>query len=936
MLFEFLLGAAAIYAFNMLTDNTNSTEIRKKKEENRKTLQRRLPDAKKVIKDIKSNGYLSTSFKNKIEKRYATVFSFFRNIEDKFLDDESLKVKKNFLSFISDYNTKYIRDEKLKCKDIFHIGKYVLDDEQQTAVITDEDNNLVLAGAGSGKTLTIMGKVNYLVKRKHIAPKDILLIAFARKAAEEMTTRIQDVGIDISAQTFHKLGLDIISEKRGFKPKIAEENFTRDFLIDYFVNKIKGLDNSKELIHDLVEYFAYYLDIPSFLEDCKSLGEMYAHEKSFDLTTLKAKIKPLEEENLNKGKTIKGEQVKSLQEVHIANFLFLSGVEYDYEREYPYKSEDVTKGYNPDFCIYINGKTDKENCIWLEHFGVNKDDKTPWLSEIEEIKYLDGIRWKREFHKKHNTILEETYSYNFKDNTINEKLINIIQKHNITIHPIDYEVIYNSLRLNMGEKYFYSFIRFCETFISLFKSSNCKIEDIDNFVYSSHAYTNDGYYTDRLKVFKRIIKNIIIEYEKALKDNGLIDFSDMIIEATNIINNSHIIHNDNISSLHKNTDNNFIMPKYKYVIIDEFQDISCARSHLVKAILDKTKAHLFCVGDDWQSIYRFTGSDIGIFLNFHKIFGATKQMSISNTYRNSQDLINLASQFIQKNPNQIKKILHSNKKCNIPVRFYLYTEEYPYLAIEQAIEDFIKDNTGNNLMILGRTNFDKEILLESTLFTIKNNTLIYTKNKKLNIEFLTAHKSKGLEADNVIILNFNNEKLGFPNKIIDDPLLELVLTNSDAYQYAEERRLLYVALTRTKNRVSLITDMYNSSEFLKDLDDVNYSTKIITNGEEILPISCPHCQTGNLIIRTNQKTHKHFLGCTNYPKCNYTINDITILQDLRICPKCGGYLVKRNGKHGQFYGCKNYPHCIHTEDLIEERDDSCKIENTFILHNISN
>lgn len=878
MLFEFLLGAAAIYAYNALSDNAEE----KKKEENRKKILEIKPYIEEIKRKIRINGYLSSSFKNKIKKLYEYDYNTICNSEDKFLDAECLEIKKDFINFIENYNVSYIEKEKSACKDLFQIGKYKLDDEQQTAVVTDEDNNLVIAGAGSGKTLTIMGKVNYLVKRKNIDPKDILLIAFARKAKEEMTDRIQSSGINVEAQTFHGLGLDIIGQKLGFKPKIAEENYIKDFLINYFANKVLELDNYQEIIHNLVEYFAYYINSPTFLEDCKVIGEKYKREKSLDLRTLESQIEPLRMENITKKKTIKREQLKSVEEVHIANFLFLNGVEYDYERPYTHQYKNGKKIYTPDFCIYINGKDDKENCIWLEHFGIDKDNKITWLDYKYEKKYRKEMNWKRKIHKKNNTILEETHSYEFRDNTINEKLNHIIQKYNITRHNIDYGAVYNSLRLNFTNKCFCGFIDFCITFINLFKSNGFKIEDIDNLTLPD-SKMNIAFHKDRLIIFKKIIKNIIIEYERSLKDNNLIDFSDMIIEATNIIKASHVIHNDKILEMIKEktdiVNNDFIIHNYKYVIIDEFQDISYARSKLIKAIIDKTKAHLFCVGDDWQAIFRFAGSDIGIFLKFQEVFGNTQQMKISKTYRNSQDLINLASKFIQKNPNQIKKSLYSDNKCNKPVRFYMYSNEYPYLAIEQAIDDFIKDNTGNDLMILGRTNFDKDILDKSKLFKNKKDKLVYVKNENLNIEFLTAHKSKGLEADNVIILNFNNENLGFPNQIVDDPLLGLVLSVSDVYQYAEERRLLYVALTRTKNRVSLITNIYNSSVFLKDLEDDSYTINIMTDGEKRLPEQCPYCKTGYLIAKRNTRTQEQFFACTNFPICTYTRNDTSVLQE---------------------------------------------------------
>lgn len=922
---EALLGMVMLYAVNktvkIIAKNLKKNNIRK----NSEIFRQISPQLIKIKSEIEAQGYLSTSIRKNIESQYADVFEIVNRFKEEFLDCECRTQKRDFLDFISNYNAEYLKKEKEACVDLFHIGKYDLDDEQQIAVVTDEDNNLVIAGAGSGKTLTIMGKVNYLVNRKKIDPKEILLIAFAKKAAGEMTSRIKSLEIDIEANTFHKLGLNIIALQKGERPKVAEDSFINDFLVDYFMHKVEDSDNQKDLFSDLVKYFAYYLNVPTCLEKCKSLGEMFDREKTMNLETLKSQVENLKEENTRKEKTIKGEQVRSLQEVEIANYLFLNGIEYDYERPYPYEvcedDEDekskYRKKYTPDFCIYINGRKKPEecdwqkDCIWLEHFGISKDNRVPWLSDIEETKYLEGIKWKRELHKQKQTILEETYSYDFSEGTLGNKLETILKKYEIPKHLVDSKAIYNSLLSNIGDKYFHGFIEFCSTFITLFKSNGYKIEDLDNLTYTDSSY-NSVYHRERKKLFKKIIKNIIIEYDKALKAENLIDFSDMIIEAKNAINNG------------------FKLPQYKYVIIDEFQDIADGRAKLVKAIIDQTKAHLFCVGDDWQSIYRFTGSDVGIFLKFKEFFGATEQMNISNTYRNSQDLIDLASSFIQKNPDQIKKNLHSHKKCDIPVRFYMYSDEAKvYSTIKQAIDDFIEDKNGNHLMILGRTNYDKEILLKSTLFTQekknkdKEDKLIYVNDKDLDVEFLTVHRSKGLEADNVLILNFNNEKLGFPNKIADDPLLELVLSQSDAYPYAEERRLMYVALTRTKNRVALITNSRNASEFFVDLDDENYSVKINSDGEDILPVECPHCKTGHLIIRINEKTQEQFLGCTNYPKCEYTLKDISVLQDQRICPYCDGYLEKKKGKRGEFYGCSNYPDCTYTEDLekYDEVDD---------------
>jgi len=189
----------------------------------------------------------------------------------------------------------------------------------------------------------------------------------------------------------------------------------------------------------------------------------------------------------------------------------------------------------------------------------------------------------------------------------------------------------------------------------------------------------------------------------------------------------------------------------------------------------------------------------------------------------------------------------------------------------------------------------------------------------LQISFLTVHKSKGLEADNIIVLNMKNEVLGFPNKIADDPLLNYVLSSKDKYPYAEERRLLYVALTRTKNTAYLLAPTSNPSEFISELAPMCLITsdcikEFIQNNP-----SCPKCQTGHLVIRKNESNNNNFVGCTHYPACNYTNKNLSIISNPIKCPSCGGYLVERNGAYGKFYACSNYPLCYYKINSNEKQ-----------------
>jgi DNA helicase-4 len=356
------------------------------------------------------------------------------------------------------------------------------------------------------------------------------------------------------------------------------------------------------------------------------------------------------------------------------------------------------------------------------------------------------------------------------------------------------------------------------------------------------------------------------------------------------------------------------------------------RYKLVKAIIEKTSAHLMCVGDDWQSIYRFAGSDANLFMSFEKYWGYAQVLKIENTYRNSQELINIASAFVMKNQNQIPKILRSEISCKNPVCLHYYKENNFFAVFEGLLNYIIKEyGEEKTILLLGRTNYDIDFLrlnknystakvnenIES--FIIKGNTIIYKKHDKLKIAFLTVHKAKGLEADNVIILNMKNDKLGFPNRIADDPVLQLLLPAEDNFAFAEERRLFYVALTRTRNKTFLLVPDRNASEFANEVKLESYLE--IPDGENLIVNNpkCPICKTGRLTIRQASKDSKYFVGCSNFPACNFTNNDTSIIERPIQCPKCGGFLVVRNGRNGQFLGCTNYPNCTCTAQIHDTK-----------------
>lgn len=377
-----------------------------------------------------------------------------RTEDSQFSEIERFKTVFNSLGgYFETANAQFIQNESIRYDSLFsNIDGKSLDEQQRTAVITDEDRILVLAGAGSGKTLTIAAKVKYLCEVKNVHPNEILLISFTKKSAQEMTERIQEkLSIPCEATTFHKLGLEIIKTADGRRPDVTDENALAKFIHDFFENQIV---NHPDMVKALTEYFAYFLEIPDNMEQYDSLGELYEEEKNADLETLKSKydretyIRQTGAERAKAYKTLNNEQVKSLEETKIANFLFMHNVRYEYERLYPFEGSDPQrKAYRPDFYL-----TDYD--IYLEHFGISKDGGVPWLSKVEEKKYLDGIKWKRAFHTENKTTLLETYSYYSSEGVLLKKLKELLTENGVKLESRDFTDVFNTVYASKSNKYF--------------------------------------------------------------------------------------------------------------------------------------------------------------------------------------------------------------------------------------------------------------------------------------------------------------------------------------------------------------------------------------------------------------------------------------------------------------------------------------------------
>ena len=393
------------------------------------------------------------------------------------------------------------------------------------------------------------------------------------------------------------------------------------------------------------------------------------------------------------------------------------------------------------------------------------------------------ISYKNNIKSKNNIIINTKY--------LNiQSLINELSKYNIKLTPVSNKELLKILKNN---GFYIEISSIFETLINLIKNNNLKIENIRKIKLN---------YYDKLLL--DLLEPIYLKYNEYLKTNNLIDFNDMINLSTKCIKENLFIHN------------------YKYVIVDEYQDISYGRFNLLMSLRNQSFYKLFCVGDDWQSIYRFSGSDISLITNYEKYVGTSYITRIENTYRFSSSIANISSKFIMKNPNQIKKKV--NSKINYKNAIKIIENDNYKECLNELEKELLKLENYSTIYLLGRYKSDLEILKYNKNFYQEYNykdkclDVIYSKRIDLNIKFLTIHSSKGLQSDYVIILNNKNTGMSFPSKITDLPLINLLLDNSDNFPYSEERRLFYVALTRCKKKVFLLVNSNNKSVFIKEIE----------------------------------------------------------------------------------------------------------------------
>lgn len=849
---------------------------------------------RKHIKDVYGKYY--TMLKNKM------VFQYVCNNAGKLhIDIDSLKHFLQRMHSIDDdvttHNSNHV--EKALTRESAYFDNILkdidpaikLDEEQRRAVITDDDYCLLVAGAGAGKTTTMAAKVKYLVEKKQVNPEEIIVISYTNKAIGELRERINSrLGIPAKICTFHAFAFEIV---KRFSAEPPEINFSSYQII--FDMLEKSIFNNKQLMRNLVYFLGYYFDLTEDVFKFDNLNQYHIFKAAQDYETLKSGlgeyVKKVEQQRSKQVKTLTGEYLRSAQEVQIANFLYLNGIEYEYEREYPQSLLSKNKKYTPDFYV-----TQGEHVAWLEHYALSESGYNYLFTRQQIQKYQKSIRDKRELHKSCKTTLMETWSQYNDRRPLTEHLREVLIKEGFVLKPRDLTEVYKKIVETGKDKYIFKLIIFMMNFIEQYKTTG----------YDAGGFELLRTKTDNVRslLFLDIAEEVYHHYQVTLKQRNEIDFADMI-------NDAHFY-------LHEIEQQNIDLP-YKYIIIDEFQDIARQRFNLTKRLSEITKAKVVAVGDDWQSIYAFSGSDITLFTKFLELMGAGIEMKITHTYRNSQELIDIAGGFVQKNTSQIKKQLISPKHLENPIVIEPFDDSLrPMKALAALVENVIgkiisEFGEKSTILLVGRYNYDMYKLFKTGSFCgMPNNRVRSEKYPNANLTFMTAHSSKGLGYDNVILINMFEGKFGFPCQIEDDPIIKLVTHEDKSMPFAEERRLFYVAMTRTKNRVYIATPKNKPSRFLVELiKDYNlpHADGINMETVDLFNLRCPVCGFP-LKYEFNKNYGLSLWICTNESEiCDFMTNDKVHKHDIFKCPKCkdGYMIVKMNSKDGNvFYGCTNY------------------------------
>ena len=788
-------------------------------------------------------------------------------------------------------NEAFVANELARSRGFFdRIEDHALTEEQRRAVVVDEHRNLVVAAAGSGKTSVIVAKAGWLVSRGYRQPSELLLLAFAKDASKEMEERLGGrLGVDtargLTVRTFHSLGLAIIGEAEGRRPTLARSAENDRALFDLLKGIVADLLTVGKVSAALLRWFQDWFAPYRNEHECKSWGEYWDYIRRYDIRSLK------------------GEMVKSYEECEIANFLYLNGVAYEYEAAYEHNTATPERRqYQPDFCLTEAG-------IYIEHFGLDAGGKTAPF--VDQDKYLEDMEWKRQTHAEHGTVLIETFSHERADGKLIDKLREKLAVHGVALSPIPRDEVFAVLDKQGRVD---PFTRLLATFLQHFKGARLSFGEVSQ---QAASLRDRG----RAKAFLAVFRPIFERYQETLSRSGEIDFHDMINRATDLVEAGKY------------------RSPFGYILVDEFQDISPARARLLKALLKQSPtAQLFAVGDDWQAIFRFGGSDISVMREFEEHFGDSRRMDLETTFRCSDRIAAVATDFVLRNPAQNPQDGTFDALGGRTERSYRTPGgRKPLHVARGAGQDRRRRDRAPNRR-RGRAQSQTGRIALGAVSAYATAEHGRTGKAVSWIEVL-LQDSAPLEGARRRLCGGSRLVLRQIRFSRRDHRRSFARSGAGGAGRSSQCRGTAPALCRHHpcqatglpacgRRTTLV--------FCQGTDRRGYDVIVFGRPPEG-DVACPVCVEGRLERRENSRNGSIFYGCSNWPLCEHRHRacqgcgtGLPVKEDsgfrcrdcgqsIEPCPVCDGWLETRMGRYGRFLGCSNWPRCDHTRNLGRQR-----------------
>lgn len=670
-----------------------------------------------------------------------------------------------------------------------------LNEKQRQAVVSECKRLLVLAGAGSGKTKTLLQKLIYLIEEKGVNPGNILAITFTKNAANEMLDRLI-----ISADDTEEYAEILTDKNRTIKEKDTERYFftkkhkwidnltlrtfhslcysiMRNFGVNEFDNKFKIIGDKKVKDDEFAKYSAtetaFEVIHKIIIENCTS-NKYLLNLKGYILDYMIDKIHIEKNKRFSlpkEGKfytSLNGTKVRSKSEQYIANWLYRHSIKFEYEPRVNFRDFD----FRPDFFI-------PEANLYLEHVS-----KKSYPTKGKEQQFT-----------KANKLLAKTFEHQAEDTALFNLALEKIVKNRL---PSNYHfsiALSFEEELNSYHKEVRDFLRQTMRVIDMVKVENISTAEVlDESQKDQH---------ERVRKFYKLAIPIIEQYQSYCTNKSYLDFNDMITKTILLFKN----HTEIAKKFRE---------KYEYILVDEFQDVNNLQVELIKLLLTD-KNQLFCVGDDWQSIYGFRGSNVDYIVNFKKHFKESETIKLSMNYRSTEHIVGASNEVIKHNKFKVDKKVESNKRSSSKIHIYAgknQAENIEYV-LDQVIKLKEKGYTKEDILFLYR---------RSKMY---NPYFERFRQERVFVSCKTIHASKGLEAKAVFIIGLTEGSGGFPDIWMEDRIYEVIKESNHAMLLEEERRLFYVAITRAKDELFLITEKGNESSFLKEIpDDFTFKTSI--------------------------------------------------------------------------------------------------------------